>query len=55
MSERFLRVHYATGCTPQRLNSESIQNHENESVRNIGQDETPHREYKRLKFGGGQL
>jgi hypothetical protein len=29
-----------------------INNHENENVRNIGQGETPHRKYKRLKLGG---
>jgi hypothetical protein len=27
--------------------------HDNENVRNIGQDEARHRKYKRLKLGGG--
>jgi hypothetical protein len=31
-----------------------IQNHENVTVRNIGQGEARHRKYKRLKLGGGQ-
>jgi hypothetical protein len=31
-----------------------IQNHDNENVHSIGQGETPHRKYKRLKLGGGQ-
>jgi hypothetical protein len=34
--------------------AEVIQNHENEHVRVIGQDEGRHRKYKRLKLGGGQ-
>jgi hypothetical protein len=38
-----------------RLQAEIIHNHENENVRNIGQGETPHRKYKRLKLGGGHL
>jgi hypothetical protein len=32
-----------------------INNHENDNVRNIGQGETPHRKYKRLKLGAGHL
>jgi hypothetical protein len=42
--------------TPAELQSEVIQNHENENVRNIGQGEPRHRKYvyKRLKLGGGQ-
>jgi mRNA-degrading endonuclease RelE of RelBE toxin-antitoxin system len=32
--------------------AEIIHNHVNENVRNIGQGETPHRKYKKLKFGG---
>jgi hypothetical protein len=32
---------------------EIIQNHENEHVRNIRQSEAGHRNYKRLKLGGG--
>jgi hypothetical protein len=38
-----------------RRQAEIIHNHENENVRNIGQVETPHRKYKRLKLCGGQL
>jgi hypothetical protein len=34
---------------------ETIHNHENENVCNIGQDETPHRKHKRLKLGGGHI
>jgi hypothetical protein len=34
--------------------TEVIQNHDNESVLNIGQGEARHRKYKRLKLGGGQ-
>jgi hypothetical protein len=37
-----------------RQHAEVIQNHDNENVRNIGQDEAGHRKYKRLKLGGGQ-
>jgi methionine synthase II (cobalamin-independent) len=37
-----------------REQAEVIQNHENANVRNIGQGEARHREYKRLKLGGGQ-
>jgi hypothetical protein len=37
-----------------RQQSEVIQNHDNENVRNVGQGETRHRKYKRLKLGGGQ-
>jgi hypothetical protein len=36
-----------------RQQAEVIQNHEN--VRYIGQDEAPHRKYKRLKLGGGHV
>jgi hypothetical protein len=36
-------------------NAEIIHNHENENVRNIGGDETPHRKRKRLKLGCGHL
>jgi hypothetical protein len=35
--------------------AEVIQNHENENVRYIGQDEARHRKYKRLKLGGGHV
>jgi hypothetical protein len=35
--------------------AEVIQNHENENVRFIGQGETPHRKYKRLKLSGGHV
>jgi hypothetical protein len=38
-----------------RKQAEIIHNQENETVRNIGQGETPHRKYKRLKLGGGHL
>jgi hypothetical protein len=38
-------------CTQQ---AEVIQNHENERVRSTGQGEARHRQYKRLKLGGGQ-
>jgi hypothetical protein len=34
--------------------AEVILNHENPKVRAIGQGEPRHREYKRLKLGGGQ-
>jgi hypothetical protein len=34
--------------------AEVIQNHENEHVRRIGQDEATHRKYNRLKLGCGQ-
>jgi hypothetical protein len=34
--------------------AEGIQNHDNENVRSIGQGETPHRNNKGLKLGGGQ-
>jgi hypothetical protein len=37
-----------------RQEAEVIQNHDNENVCNIGQGETRHRKYKRLKLGGGQ-
>jgi hypothetical protein len=37
-----------------RRQAEVIQNHENEHVRSIGQGETRHRKYNRLKLGGGQ-
>jgi hypothetical protein len=35
--------------------AEVIQNHENESVRYIGQGEAQHRKFKMLKFGGGHV
>jgi hypothetical protein len=38
-------------CTQQ---AEVIQNHENEHVRSIGQEEASRRKYKRLELGGGQ-
>jgi hypothetical protein len=38
-----------------RRQTEFIHNHENENVRNIGQDETSHGKHKRLKLGGGHL
>jgi hypothetical protein len=37
-----------------RQQAEVIQNHDNENVRNIGQDEARHKKYKRLKLGVGQ-
>jgi hypothetical protein len=37
-----------------RQQAEVIQNHENVSVRNIGQGKARHRKYRRLKLGGGQ-
>jgi hypothetical protein len=37
-----------------RQQAEVIQNDENANVRNIGQGESRHRKYKRLKLGGGQ-
>jgi hypothetical protein len=37
-----------------RQQAEAIQNNENEHVRSIGQGESRHRKYKRLKLGGGQ-
>jgi hypothetical protein len=38
-------------CTQQA----EVQNHENETVRYIGQGEARHRKYKRLKLGGGHV
>jgi hypothetical protein len=38
-----------------RRQADSIHNHENENVHNIGQGETPHRKHKRLKLGGSHL
>jgi hypothetical protein len=38
-----------------RQQAEVIQNHKNGNVRYIGQGETPHRKYKRLKLGGGHV
>jgi hypothetical protein len=38
-----------------RRQAEIIHNHENENVRNNGQGQTPHKTYKWLKLGGGQL
>jgi hypothetical protein len=37
-----------------RQETEVIQNGDNENVRNIGQGESNHRKYRRLKLGGGQ-
>jgi hypothetical protein len=37
-----------------RRQAEVIQNHENEYIHGIGQDEARHRKYKRLKLGGSQ-
>jgi hypothetical protein len=37
-----------------RTQAEVIVNHENPTVRVIGQGEVRHRKYKRLKLGGGQ-
>jgi hypothetical protein len=37
-----------------RQQAEVIQNYENANVRNIGQGEHRHREYKKLKLAGGQ-
>jgi hypothetical protein len=37
-----------------RQQAEVTRSHENANVRYIGKDETRHRKYKRLKFGGGQ-
>jgi hypothetical protein len=31
-----------------------MQNHKNEHVRGVGEVEAKHREYKRLKLGGGK-
>jgi hypothetical protein len=38
-----------------RQQAEVIQNHENANVRYIGQGETRHRKYKRLKIDGGHV
>jgi hypothetical protein len=38
-----------------RQQAEVIQNHDNENIRNIEQDEAPHRKYKRLKLGGSHM
>jgi hypothetical protein len=43
---------YMTKLSRQQV--EVILNHENANVRNIGQGETRHRKYKRLKLAGGQ-
>jgi hypothetical protein len=37
-----------------RQQAEVILNHDNKNVRYIGQGETRHKNYKRLKLGGGQ-
>jgi hypothetical protein len=37
-----------------RQQAEVIQNHENEHVGYIGKGEIRHRQYKRLKLGGGE-
>jgi hypothetical protein len=37
-----------------RKQEEVIQIHENEHVRNVGQDKNKHRKHKRHKLGGGQ-
>jgi hypothetical protein len=37
-----------------RQQAEVVQNHENGNVCNMGQSESRHRKYKRLKLGGGQ-
>jgi hypothetical protein len=37
-----------------RQQAEVVQNHTNPNFRNIGQGEAQHRNYKRLKLGGGQ-
>jgi hypothetical protein len=39
----------------QKTSRNHSRNHGNENVRNIGQGETPHRKYKRLKLGGGHV
>jgi hypothetical protein len=38
-----------------RQQAEVIQNHRNENFSYIGQGETRHRKYKRLKLGGGNV
>jgi hypothetical protein len=38
-----------------RRQAEIVHNHENENVRNVGQDKTSHRKHKKLKLGGGHL
>jgi predicted metal-binding transcription factor (methanogenesis marker protein 9) len=45
------------GCPVTKLcrqHEEVKQNHENATVRNIGQGETQYKKHKRLKLGGGQ-
>jgi hypothetical protein len=37
-----------------RQQAQAIQHHDNIHVHNIGQGESQHRKYKRLKLGGGQ-
>jgi hypothetical protein len=37
-----------------RTQAEVILNHVNPNIHGIGQGETRHRKYKRLKLGGGQ-
>jgi hypothetical protein len=46
-----LKMPYVTNLM--RAKSETIQNHDNENVRNIGQGEARHRKYKKLKLGSG--
>jgi hypothetical protein len=38
-----------------RQQTKVILNHNNENIRNIGQGESRHRKYKRLKLGGSQI
>jgi hypothetical protein len=45
--------HYITKSCRQQ--AEVVQNHENENVRYVGQDEAQHRKYKRLKLGDGHV
>jgi hypothetical protein len=51
------QIPYDYGYTTKlcRRQAEIIHSHENENVRNIGQGETPNRNHKRLKLGGGHL
>jgi hypothetical protein len=57
MNEAFQIPHvydYITKSCKQQQ-TEVIQNHENENVRYNGQGKAQHRNYKRLKLGGGHV
>jgi hypothetical protein len=37
-----------------RKQAQTVQNHDNANVQNVGKSEAQHRKYERLKLGGGQ-